>query len=263
MKIKIFQVDAFANQLFKGNPAAVCIVDEYPDDTVMQNIAAENNLAETAFVKKMDEGQFFIRWFTPCAEVELCGHATLASAYVLFQIFHHEGEMIQFDTLFRGTLKVRKEEDWLFLDFPSDELQVTEISNELIEAMQLRPESVFKGKTDFLLVYSSQKQIEQLKPDMKKLTALDTRGVIATAKGDEVDFVSRFFAPMIGIDEDPVTGSAHTALIPYWAQIMEKETFVARQLSARGGYLKCEFKGDRVIIGGQASLYMEGTIYVD
>nr|WP_321409888.1 PhzF family phenazine biosynthesis protein [uncultured Carboxylicivirga sp.] len=262
MKIPFYQVDAFTNELFKGNPAGVCIVDEYPDNDVMQKIAAENNLPETAFVKRVTNDQFFIRWFTPVAEVDLCGHATLASAYVLFEQHGFEKDKIVFDTLYRGVLEVSKEEDWFWLDFPTDEIKTAEITEELKAAFPLRPDSILKGKTDYILVYSHQKQVEETKPDFSKLALVDARGVIVTAKGDKVDFVSRFFAPQIGIDEDPVTGSAHTSLTPYWSKVLEKKSLHALQLSERGGVLKCNFLSNRVTIGGQARLYLEGTIKI-
>nr|WP_319398610.1 PhzF family phenazine biosynthesis protein [uncultured Carboxylicivirga sp.] len=262
MRIPFYQVDAFTNELFKGNPAGVCFVDEYPEDNIMQKIATENNLAETAFVKKVNEDQFFIRWFTPVSEVELCGHATLASAFILFDKLEYQKEKVLFNTLYSGILTVQKEDDWLWMDFPADDIQTAEITDELKAAFPLRPDSVLKGKTDYVLVYSLQKQVEEAMPDLQKLAKVNARGVIVTSKGDSVDFVSRFFAPQIGVDEDPVTGSAHTSLTPYWSKALEKKELNALQLSQRGGVIKCIYQGDRVLIGGQACLYLEGSIQI-
>ncbi|MCU4176593.1 PhzF family phenazine biosynthesis protein [Carboxylicivirga sp. N1Y90] len=260
--IKIYQVDAFTSELFKGNPAAVCLFEEFPEDSVMQSIAFENNLAETAFVKPLGGNQFFIRWFTPCVEVNLCGHATLASSYVLF---HHEGinsNELVFQTKNIGQLRVERNADWLVLDFPADELVEIDWPENEIKAMGIRPEAVFKGRCDLLFIYSSQRQIELLQPNFDQLAKSESEGVIATAKGDEVDFVSRYFGPKVGIDEDSVTGSAHTTLTPYWAKNLNKKQLTARQISFRQGELKCELLNDRVKIAGQAKLYLKGQLYL-
>jgi PhzF family phenazine biosynthesis protein len=260
MKLKIYQVDAFAGALFSGNPAAVCILDKWLPDDLMQKIAMENNLAETAFVVKEKEG-LHIRWFTPAAEVRLCGHATLATGHV---IFHHLGEKkseISFQSL-SGELKVRKEGKELTLNFPADIMQEIEPPAAITEAIGLTPDKAFKGKTDFMLIYQDQSQVEKIRPDLRKLKETQARGVIVTAPGKESDFVSRFFAPAVGVDEDPVTGSAHTSLIPYWSKRLGKTEMKAVQLSSRRGYLNCKFLGDRVEIGGTAVTYLIGEIDV-
>ena len=262
MKLKIFQIDAFTNSLFSGNPAAVCILKEWLSDDLMQNIAGENNLAETAFAVKKDD-VFEIRWFTPALEVDLCGHATLATAYVLFEHYDVDSNKIEFYSPHSGTLTVEKaKDDYLTLNFPTDKLEETQPSEKLIEALGINPVKTLKGKTDYLLIYSSQKEIEEIEPDFTQLAKLDGRGIIVSAKGNEVDFVSRFFAPQSGINEDPVTGSAHTSLTPYWSKELNKTKLSAKQLSKRGGELHCEFLGDRVKISGKAVLYMIGEIEI-
>lgn len=259
MKIKIYQIDAFANKLFSGNPAAVCILDSWLDDTVMQNIAMENNLSETAFAVK-DNDQYLIRWFTPIFEVNLCGHATLATAYVLFSYFEKNSTKINFHSSRSGPLSVTKNNELLTLDFPKDIIIPIKPSKEMIEALGAIPSKGFEGRDDFMMVYDSQDQIESISPDFSKLSRLGRRGVIVTAPGNTVDFVSRFFAPQCGVDEDPVTGSAHTTLVPYWAKQLDKKTLSAQQLSKRGGQLQCELHDDRVKICGKAVQYMVGEI---
>lgn len=261
MKQKIYQIDAFTNKVFSGNPAAVCILEQWIDESLMCNIAAENNLAETAFVVK-NEDQYEIRWFTPSIEVDLCGHATLASAFVLFEYYGESGK-IDFFSSRSGTLVVGKSEDGqLTLDFPSDKLEEVLRTERLSEAIGKEPLKAFKGSTDYMLVYSNQNEIINIKPDFRALSDVDARGVIVTAPGDNVDFVSRWFGPNSGIDEDPVTGSAHTTLTPYWSKELGKTTLTARQLSKRGGDLICEYLGDRVKISGHAVLYLAGEIEV-
>ena len=259
--IPIFQVDAFTDKLFGGNPAAVCILDKWLDDELLQAIAMENNLPETAFIVPEGSG-YLIRWFTPTAEVDLCGHATLASGYVVFNHLNFAGEEITFFSPRSGDLKVIKRDDVLFLDFPADTFAEVVPPVELINGLRLEPLEVFKGKTDYLVVIHSEEEISNLHPDFNLLAGLEGRGVIVTAPGNEVDFVSRFFAPGISIPEDPVTGSAHTTMIPYWSKRLNKKQLVARQLSERGGALLCEDWGDRVKIGGKARLFMKGEIYV-
>lgn len=260
MKQTLYQIDAFTDKLYSGNPAAICIMDRWADDRRMQQIAAENNLSETAFVVRQGD-QFLIRWFTPEIEVDLCGHATLASAYVLFRYHFPDQEILEFYSARSGKLMVEQKRDGLLeMDFPADKLHPLDPIPHITEAMGKAPDSWWKGRTDLLLVYSSQREIEALRPDFFKLAKIDVRGVIATAPGDEVDFVSRFFAPQSGIPEDPVTGSAHTSLIPYWTGIFGKTKFKAKQLSARGGDLQCEFLGERVKIAGKAVPYMVGEI---
>jgi PhzF family phenazine biosynthesis protein len=260
-QLKIYQIDAFTDQTFKGNPAAVCILKEWLEDNVMQSIAAENNLSETAFVVKLND-IYEIRWFTPTIEVALCGHATLAAAHVLFLYYHHPGSQLHFYSPHSGDLYVSKKDDLLTLNFPKDNAAPVEAPDELIEAFGKKPVEVFKGRTDFLLVFESQKEIVNCRPNMEMLKKSKARGVIITAPGKKVDFVSRFFAPGSGVDEDPVTGSAHTTLTPYWSQRLNKKRMKARQLSKRGGRLICELKDDRVLISGRAVTYLKGEIEV-
>ncbi|MGW8314368.1 MAG: PhzF family phenazine biosynthesis protein [Bacteroidales bacterium] len=261
MKLEIYQVDAFASEVFRGNPAAVCMLPGWMPDGLMQQIASENNLSETAFVVPA-ERKFGIRWFTPVMEVDLCGHATLASAHVLF--FHHgiSGKRIEFDSPRSGLLAVEREGEMLTLDFPADHIEEVEHPDVWRRAMGTTPLQVFRGRSDYLLLYDGQEVIAEMKPDLGTLKELGGRGVIITARGSGTDFVSRFFAPGAGIDEDPVTGSAHTTLAVYWSKVLEKSTMSARQLSERGGELRCEVRGDRVRISGRAVTYLTGEIEV-
>lgn len=260
--INIYQIDAFTDTLFKGNPAAVCILNRWLDETTMQNIASENNLAETAFAVKKNN-QYEIRWFTPAVEVDLCGHATLATAFVLFKYYKIENDTIIFNSKWSGKLSVQKSEDGLItLNFPIDKMSEINAVDELNLAIGKKPLITLKGKTDFMLVYSSQKEIEDISPDFDKLAKFDGRGIIITAKGIDCDFVSRFFAPQSGINEDPVTGSAHTSLTPYWSEVLCTKKLKARQLSKRGGVLDCELTGDRVLISGRAVEYLIGEITI-
>ncbi len=257
---KMFQVDAFADQIFGGNPAAVCVLEDWLPEATMQAIAMENNLAETAFIVKERNG-YHIRWFTPETEVALCGHATLASAYVLVEYYGFKETRIPFFSEKSGPLPVEHAADGLLtLDFPADDIVQTPAVALLNEAMGATPQRTFKGRTDYLLIYPSQADISKLNPNFFLLNQVAARGVIAAAKGDEVDFVSRFFAPQCGVSEDPVTGSAHTTLTPYWARILNKDKMQARQLSRRGGNLSCELKGDRVRISGRVVPYLQGEI---
>jgi PhzF family phenazine biosynthesis protein len=260
MKITLYQVDAFAGKLFSGNPAAVCILEQWLPDALMQNIAMENNLAETAFIVKEPKG-LHIRWFTPATEVRLCGHATLASAHVIFNHLNESKPEISFNSL-SGELKVRKEGNELTLNFPADIMQEIEPPVAITEAIGLSPDKAYKGKTDFMLICQDQSVVEKIRPDMRKLKETQARGVIVTAPGKKSDFVSRFFAPAVGVDEDPVTGSAHTSLIPYWSKRLGKTEMSAIQLSSRRGYLKCKYLGDRVEIGGTAVTFLVGEIDV-
>lgn len=260
MRIPLYQVDAFASRLFSGNPAAVCPLAEWLPDELMQQIAAENNLAETAFYVPAGDA-FHIRWFTPAVEVDLCGHATLAAAHVLFTHEGYAGTRVQFQSR-SGVLTVTKQDTHYTLDFPVDTLSKTETAAVLVEALGAVPLETWKGKTDHLLVFGSQNDIVQLQPDFKALARFSGRGIIVTARGEDCDFVSRFFAPQSGIDEDPVTGSAHTSLTPYWAARLKKTEFTTRQLSKRGGELSCRLEGERVLISGQAITYSEGMITV-
>jgi PhzF family phenazine biosynthesis protein len=260
MKIKIYQVDAFTTHLFSGNPAAVCPLDGWLSDETMHNIAMENNLAETAFYVN-ENGKFRIRWFTPKVEVALCGHATLASSHILFNHEGYTGEEIIFNSL-SGPLKVKKNGEQLILDFPADMVAPSSLTAELRTAFHALPSEVWKGKTDYMLVYDNEDTIASLQPDFGILSKAPVRGVIVTAKGKKSDFVSRFFAPGSGIDEDHVTGSAHTLLTPYWSGKLGKQSMTAIQLSPRKGHLQCAFSGNRVMIGGNARTYMTGTIEV-
>lgn len=259
--MKLYQVDAFTKELFSGNPAAVCPLEEWLPHETMQNIAAENNLAETAFF--IPNGNHFeLRWFTPNSEVELCGHATLATAHVLWKHLNYQGNEIRFKTRFSGDLSVSRKGKLLTLDFPQDDIQETDIPAALIPALGgAIPEDLFKGKTDYLLIFENQEEIEKIQPNFQKIAEIEARGVIVSARGNEVDFVSRFFAPRVGVPEDPVTGSAHTSLTPYWSKILGKtENLTARQLSKRGGNLVCSLKNNRVLISGEAKTYLIGEM---
>jgi len=259
MRIPIYQIDAFTNEQFKGNPAAVCPLNEWIEDDVMQKIAAENNLSETAFfVKKEDE--YELRWFTPKGEIDLCGHATLASAYVIFTYLDQNLKVVKFHTQ-SGLLEVSKDGSLLTLSFPSRAGEKCDIPEELIKGLGKAPKEVYKSR-DYLVIFDTEQDIIGLELNMEELKKLDGFGVIATAKGKEVDFVSRFFAPKAGIDEDPVTGSTHCTLVPYWKKILNKNEFVALQLSERGGKLYCTDLGDTVKISGEAVSFLEGYINV-
>jgi PhzF family phenazine biosynthesis protein len=257
MNIPIYQVDAFTDKLFGGNPAAVCPLEEWLSPELMQNIAAENNLSETAFF--MRKGKIFeLRWFTPTIEVDLCGHATLASAHVIFNHLGYSEEQITFSSV-SGELKVTRENNRLILDFPASPPSPAEIKEELIQGLGMRPTEVHKSR-DYLAVFESEADILSLKPNFDILGNLDCLGIIVSAKGESCDFVSRFFAPSAGINEDPVTGSAHTTLIPFWAERLNKKTLHAFQLSSRKGELFCEYADDRVKIGGHAVTFFVGEI---
>lgn len=261
MKLSLFQVDAFADRLFSGNPAAVCPLENWLSDTMMQSIAAENNLAETAFIVRQGD-VWHIRWFTPTIEVDLCGHATLASAFVIFHFLHHTGEVIDFHSPRSGALKVTRKEDQLTLDFPADSLQQVACTPELRACGQISPDEAFRGNSDYMLVFGREQDIRDYTPDFENIRRLPARGLIVTAPGNEVDFVSRFFAPQSGVAEDPVTGSAHTSLAVYWAERLDKPRMTAFQCSARGGYLECHLKTPRVEISGRCQLYLEGSIFL-
>ncbi len=260
--IQIYQADAFTDQLFGGNPAAVCPLTEWLPDEIMQQIALENNLAETAFFVPDGDG-FMLRWFTPELEIDLCGHATLASAHILYTELGFEGASISFKTKVAGTLVVSKTDDLYTLDFPSRPLQPCEVPDILLEALggNASP-SIIQKSRDYFVVYESEADIVNLKPDFALLGKIDVIGIIVTAPGEEVDFVSRFFAPSCSVPEDPVTGSAHCTLIPYWAKRLDKNSMRAYQLSARKGEIWCENKGERVLISGKAITYLCGEIVV-
>lgn len=257
MNIPIYQVDAFTDKLFGGNPAAVCPLEEWLSPELMQDIAAENNLSETAFFVRKEK-IYELRWFTPLIEVELCGHATLASAHVLFNHLGYNEEQITFSTV-SGELMVTRENSRLILNFPATPPSPAKIKEELIQGLGLRPIEVHKSR-DYLAVFGSESDILALKPNFDILRELNCLGIIVSAKGENCDFVSRFFAPAVGIDEDPVTGSAHTTLIPFWAERLKKNILHAFQLSRRKGELFCEYAGDRVKIGGHAVTFFEGEV---
>lgn len=262
MKLDIFQVDAFTSEPFHGNPAAVVPLDAWLPDETMLNIAAENNLAETAFFVKTDDG-FDIKWFTPKVEINLCGHATLASAYVLFNELGFDDDVIRFHSHKSGELGVTREGDKFVLDFPAFPLNEMEQSDELAGALGVVPVKVWETQGNMVMLrLESETQVRELTPDINALLGVDFDEIIVTAKGDTCDFASRMFAPRIGIPEDPVTGAIHCSLIPYWADELGKTEMFARQVSARGGELFCKLAGDRVKIGGNATLYLKGEIYV-
>ncbi len=259
--MKIFQVDAFAENVFAGNPAAVVPLDQWLDDSVMQNIAMENNLAETAFIVQSGEG-FHIRWFTPAVEVDLCGHATLATAHVLFNHLNFPGDIIKFFSHHSGVLNVYRQGELLILDFPSDKFESIQPTEAMEKSFNIKPKEYFRGKTNFMFVFENEEAVLRAVPDLPVIRTLPLQGVIITALGSQVDFVSRYFAPAAGIDEDPVTGSAHTTLIPFWAKRLGREALSAIQLSKRKGLLACKDLGERVLISGKAKTYMIGDIFV-
>jgi len=261
MKIPIYQIDAFASEVFSGNPAAVCILDSWLDDNLLQSIAAENNLSETAFLVRNDDG-FDLRWFTPRTEVSLCGHATLASAFVLFNYRDWPGAEIRFNTRKSGQLVVGKRSGLLEMDFPSRPAHSVPPPPGLKETLGVKPIAVLDSVEDLMFVLESEKAVRELQPDFSALERIECRGIIVTARGSQSDFVSRFFAPAVGIPEDPVTGSAHCVLAPYWSTELNKENLHAFQISKRGGELFCVNAGDRVKISGKAALYFEGVITI-
>lgn len=257
-EIPLFVFDSFTERLFAGNPAAVCPLESWLDDQTMLAIAAENNLSETAFFVA-ENGHYRLRWFTPATEVDLCGHATLATAHYLLNEAQGASGEVRFRTR-SGTLVVRKSGELLTMDFPARPLQAVPREKEAGEALGAAPEAVFESAGNFLVVYDSEQTVRGLTPDFPAVKSLGVHGVIVTAPGDRVDFVSRYFAPAVGIAEDPVTGSAHCSLTPYWVKRLAKNPLDAEQVSTRGGRLKCELKGDRVCISGRAVMYARGTI---
>jgi PhzF family phenazine biosynthesis protein len=260
VKLPLYQVDAFASRVFGGNPAAVVPIESWPDDATLQKIAAENNLSETAFVSG-GAGEYEIRWMTPTAEIDLCGHATLASAWVVFSRLEPGRREVRFRSK-SGPLRVTEEQGRLALDFPSRAAEPTPDSLEPVSAaLGARPEALFAAR-DYLAVFADEGEVRALRPDMARTATLDRMGVIVTAPGADCDFVSRFFAPAVGVPEDPVTGSAHCTLVPYWSRRLGRPRLFARQVSARGGELWCEERGERVSIAGRAALYLEGTIEI-
>lgn len=259
MKLKQYQIDAFTDRAFGGNPAAVVPLSAWPDDSLLQAIAEENNLSETAFFVAADNG-YQLRWFTPVREVDLCGHATLATAHVLFAILGHAGETIFFTTR-SGELRVTRQGKKLTMDFPASRPIPCGMPEALEQGLGRRPIEVLAAD-DYLAVFDSEASVRAIVPDQALLGRLDLRGVIVTAPGAEADFVSRFFAPRFGIPEDPVTGSAHCLLAPYWAERLGKKILTAQQVSKRGGSLTCELHGDRVLLSGSAVTFMEAEIFI-
>jgi PhzF family phenazine biosynthesis protein len=258
--MKIYQVDAFTDKPFCGNPAAVCILESKPTDKWMQDIAAEMNLAETAFLLPFKDG-YNLRWFTPNSEIDLCGHATLASAHILMEKgYISEGMEVNFYTK-SGLLTAKSEGGWIRLDFPTTPEKEVEAPSELIEALNIDPLYIGKNIFDYIIEVENEEIVRNIKPDFTKLLKVDMRGVIVTAKSKNYDFVSRFFAPEIGIFEDPVTGSSHCCLGPYWKNRLGKDEFIAYQASSRGGVLRVRVLDDRVLISGKAVTVLEGKIF--
>lgn len=259
MKLPIYQIDAFAEKAFEGNPAAICPLEKWLPDQVMQSIAGENNLSETAFFVPTSTG-YHIRWFTPVTEVDLCGHATLAAAYVLFRYLEYKNKSIIFESK-SGILNVFQNNDFLVMDFPSQTPLICETPQEIIKAFGIEPVECLKSE-DYIVVFDNEIEVSESNPDFEQLIKLDLRGVIITSKASNYDFVSRFFAPKYGINEDPVTGSAYTQLTPYWSKKLGLLKLRAKQLSNRGGELICEIAGDRVNISGKAVKYLQGEIEI-
>lgn len=259
MRVRLFQVDAFADRPFAGNPAAVCPLDAWLDDALLQAIAEENNLSETAFFVPAGD-RFELRWFTPVEEVDLCGHATLASAHVLYEQLDYGEATVRFETR-SGVLTVSKNDAGMTMDFPAAPPEPLDMSDVLAEALGRRP-SALLAAFDYVAVYDSEDDIRALKPDFAALAKLDRRGVVATAPGREVDFVSRCFFPALRINEDPVTGSAHCEMAPYWAGRLGRNRLQARQISKRGGAVGCEVRSDRVSLTGRAADYLVGEISI-
>ena len=259
MDIPLHQIDAFTGRVFGGNPAAVCPLEAWLPDATMQAIAAENNLSETAFF--VPKGQDYeLRWFTPATEVDLCGHATLATGALVLTRLAPSRASVHFHTA-SGPLEVVKDGEWFAMDFPAWEAEAA-VSADVVGALGRAPAELFRNKRDYLAVFAREADVRSMAPNWDRLRQLDRPGMIVTAPGEAVDFVSRFFAPALGIHEDPVTGSAHCALVPYWAKRLGKTMLRAHQISARGGELICEARGERVVIRGRAAFYLEGTIRV-
>lgn len=261
MKIPLYVIDAFTRRVFGGNPAAVCPLDAWLPDDVMQKIGQENNLSETAFFVRESGGEYGLRWFTPTVEVDLCGHATLASAFAIFNFLDPAAASATFNTR-SGPLRVARDGERLTLDLPARRAEACEAPATLLDALGARPREVLRSAVDYLAVYDTEEEVRALRPDMGALAALGTQGVIVTAPGRESDCASRYFAPAAGIPEDPVTGAAHCTVTPYWAAKLSKREIHARQVSARGGELFCEDAGDRVKVSGHAVRYSEGFLHI-
>ena len=260
IKLDLYQVDSFTNILFEGNPAGVIFSEPLPDH-LMQKIALENNLSETAFISK-DEDNFNIKWFSPLMEIDLCGHATLAAAHIYFSEINKYSTNITFHTTKNGSLEVSKKDNYLFLNFPADDYKQIEIDKNLINMLGSTPIEAYRGRDDIMCIFDHESYVYEIKPDKSLLKLFPVRGLIVSAQGLDYDFVSRCFFPNTGVDEDPVTGSAHTTLTPYWSKQLGKNSLSAKQVSSRGGELKCVLEGDRVIIGGEAVTYLKGSITI-
>ena len=260
MKLDVYYVDAFADNVFSGNPAAV-IFSDLDDEDIMQSIASENNLSETAFINQ-NNGINNIRWFSPSTEVNLCGHATLASGYVYFNFINQNDKKIIFSSA-SGNLAVEKKDAFLELDFPKDIFNEVDYINKVQDIIGVKPIKTYLGEINLFAELESEADVKNINPDFDKLINLDGQGLIISSKSEDFDFVSRYFCPKYGINEDPVTGSAHTTLIPYWAEKLDKTSMVAKQISNRGGVLYCTNLDNRVLIGGKAVLYMKGEIDIN
>lgn len=261
MKLELFQIDAFTNKLFGGNSAGVILLDEWLDEYLMQKIAIENNISETAFIK-LENGVYNIRWFSPISEIDFCGHATLASAYVIFN--NHNLEQITFRAQAVGDLEVEKQEDgYIKMTFPIREGKVIDkIPNEILKGLNRKPKEVLLNNQAYIVVFDNEADVHEIKVDLEKIKKLAPYDVVVTASSTKYDFVSRYFWPANGGDEDPVTGSMHTGLVPYWAKKLNKNNLIAYQASKRGGFLKCELTKNNVIILGKAVQYLKGTIEI-
>jgi|TARA_B110000438_G_scaffold301137_1_gene355248 PhzF family phenazine biosynthesis protein len=259
--LPIYIIDAFTDKVFKGNPAAVIPLDNKLDSKIMQAIASENNLSETAYVN-ISSAPFSIRWFTPTIEVDLCGHATLATARVLFDFYLPEETTEILFSSRSGELKAFKKEKLIHLDFPTDIPRPVSEKEEIARCLGMIPLKIYKGRDDYLAIFNNEKTIKEISPSFEKLSKLDSRGLIVSAPGNQVDFVSRCFFPQTGVNEDPVTGSAHTLMIPYWSKILGKTKLSATQLSSRSGRIYCELHGERVLIGGETAQYLKGEISI-
>lgn len=259
MNIKQYVVDAFTDKVFSGNPAAVCVMEEWLPDELIMNITRENNLSETAFAVK-EKDRYKLRWFTPGGEIDLCGHATLATAYVITRFIEPEVTEVKFETL-SGTLTVTRKEDLFEMDFPAYELKPVEVTEEMIEAIGVKPLEAYMGR-DLLCVMDSEKTVKRLNPDQAKLMTLEGLLLQVTARGEEFDCVSRSFAPKCNVSEDPVCGSGHCHIFPFWADRLKKTELIAHQASKRGGILYGKIDGNRVFISGKAALYAESVIHV-
>ena len=260
MKIPIYQVDAFTSKIFEGNPAAVCPLEEWISENTMQNIAQENNLSETAFFVRRDN-DFEIRWFTPLAELDLAGHPTLASAHIILKELSIDLDKLIFRTKINDTLNVTHNNNTYLMDFPAREPEIDNNINQITEALGSKPKELYRHR-DAVAVFDTEEEVKTIYPNMEKLKNLEYPAVIVTARGNNVDFVSRNFAPKLGIPEDPVTGSAHCELIPYWSKVLNKKELLAHQISQRGGKLYCTHNGDRVTIGGEAVTFLRGEIEI-